>query len=939
MRESRLIHLRPDQVSNRKFSTKDPRQQVQSLRTRDRTLQRKETQRRATAQQESRDAANTVKALNDKYAGSGTNFVQNGFIRNGPRTISEVTPFNADGTRTVVSGSRLDRGSLTAYQKKLEVKYADLLKEREARRRGIEVEMDSAVAQEQDAGFDGSQAGYKYSDQLASFDEETKSIRDGVATAEGPTTGGSKAKLSGSSSPSARIGLDGASGTTTSPQRDPTRTSSPTTTDGQTPSVEGDLPTSLQGLTDEENDAILPILKSLRQQKKNAKASGGAQAKILDQRQGQVDAFAANSRITNEQIYQEKLRTALDARDFESDLLEESLERERRDEELAQQKIDNDFRRLEERQIEENILEESRIRTQLGARYGGFGSGKGIRIIHDSIRESNRLVREIGEDKIQATKEHRKRLSDLETTHRLGIRDIMVRHDASISQALQTALTTAMGIDEKELDEEEEILDDAKSLVKDVFTQLDSIEEKTGTELTKANQRALERKEALRVEANAEKATKKKDALDFYADVLERYGNTNPAAMQNALRRLEAAGYDIEGLDTGAPTIDQLQKLKDADKSTRTDPFRFDDAASQQAAATALKVVANLPNQTLQQQHLDYIYGLLDNGDVAGANEYMRGLAKSSLKGTEATEVASRDLMIESGTELIQTLNQLTKDEKNRGIYKKKWQDLQKYKLFGNQSKDPEYLEVSAQIANMAATLIKEKYGANVTEQEFARANDFIPQSSDTILDAKVKIEQLVKYLGKNNTAVLNRELGISSTGAPPVAPGADYEDENWYKGTLNGDNNFSTSLMKMGTQTQGYDTPLDPSIYPASTIKAWDDTHKGIDIAMNPDTPIQSLVSGRVKSFGYEGGYGNSLVIEADDGTIHRLSHLNDFASSISRGMRVTPGMLIALSGGAKGAKGAGNSTGPHLDYRIQYKGKYIDPSAYKPGMFSDTI
>ena len=54
----------------------------------------------------------------------------------------------------------------------------------------------------------------------------------------------------------------------------------------------------------------------------------------------------------------------------------------------------------------------------------------------------------------------------------------------------------------------------------------------------------------------------------------------------------------------------------------------------------------------------------------------------------------------------------------------------------------------------------------------------------------------------------------------------------------------------------------------------------------------------------------------------------------TLKKGDKVTKGQLIGLSGGAKGEKGAGNSTGPHLHFEILDGGKKpIDPEPILTG------
>lgn len=53
---------------------------------------------------------------------------------------------------------------------------------------------------------------------------------------------------------------------------------------------------------------------------------------------------------------------------------------------------------------------------------------------------------------------------------------------------------------------------------------------------------------------------------------------------------------------------------------------------------------------------------------------------------------------------------------------------------------------------------------------------------------------------------------------------------------------------------------------------------------------------------------------------------HLRGFARGIKKGVKVREGQEIGYVGSS------GESTGPHLDYRIKKDGKYINPLAFSP-------
>lgn len=108
---------------------------------------------------------------------------------------------------------------------------------------------------------------------------------------------------------------------------------------------------------------------------------------------------------------------------------------------------------------------------------------------------------------------------------------------------------------------------------------------------------------------------------------------------------------------------------------------------------------------------------------------------------------------------------------------------------------------------------------------------------------------------------------------------------------------------------------------------------HNGIDYAAPTGTPVLCVADGVVTAKGWDvGGGGNRLWVRHGQGLESAYLHLSRFASNISKGARVRQGQVIAYVGST------GASTGPHLDFRIRQKGKYIDP-AKTPSTPTDPI
>ena len=93
------------------------------------------------------------------------------------------------------------------------------------------------------------------------------------------------------------------------------------------------------------------------------------------------------------------------------------------------------------------------------------------------------------------------------------------------------------------------------------------------------------------------------------------------------------------------------------------------------------------------------------------------------------------------------------------------------------------------------------------------------------------------------------------------------------------------------------------------------------VDIAMPKGTPVRAAASGSIifARYGYNGGYGNLIIISHPNGTTTLYGHLSRV--DVSVGDHVSQGDVI----GAEGS--TGRSTGPHLHFLIK--------GAQNPGAF----
>ena len=101
-----------------------------------------------------------------------------------------------------------------------------------------------------------------------------------------------------------------------------------------------------------------------------------------------------------------------------------------------------------------------------------------------------------------------------------------------------------------------------------------------------------------------------------------------------------------------------------------------------------------------------------------------------------------------------------------------------------------------------------------------------------------------------------------------------------------------------------------------------WGSYHKGIDIARPSDRTIRAADNGTVVFAGWDGGYGNKVVIDHNNGMKTVYAHLSSI--SVSVGQTVPKGSKIGIMGST------GNSTGIHLHFEVYKNGKLQNPLDY---------
>jgi murein DD-endopeptidase MepM/ murein hydrolase activator NlpD len=100
---------------------------------------------------------------------------------------------------------------------------------------------------------------------------------------------------------------------------------------------------------------------------------------------------------------------------------------------------------------------------------------------------------------------------------------------------------------------------------------------------------------------------------------------------------------------------------------------------------------------------------------------------------------------------------------------------------------------------------------------------------------------------------------------------------------------------------------------------------HLGVDLAAPSGTPVMATAEGKIEYIGRKGGFGKTVILRHHGGYKTYYGHLSGYKKGLKSGSSVQQKDIIGYVGST------GISTGPHLDYRIQYNGVFKNPFGIK--------
>lgn len=126
----------------------------------------------------------------------------------------------------------------------------------------------------------------------------------------------------------------------------------------------------------------------------------------------------------------------------------------------------------------------------------------------------------------------------------------------------------------------------------------------------------------------------------------------------------------------------------------------------------------------------------------------------------------------------------------------------------------------------------------------------------------------------------------------------------------------------QMAWPAPGYYTVTSPFGYRYHPVLKVNKLHTGVDVAVPSGSTVVAVNGGKVIKAGYNGAYGNHVIIDHGGGIATLYAHGSSL--SVSVGQQVSRGQQIMKSGST------GYSTGPHLHFEVIVNGNPVNPMGY---------
>ena len=188
-----------------------------------------------------------------------------------------------------------------------------------------------------------------------------------------------------------------------------------------------------------------------------------------------------------------------------------------------------------------------------------------------------------------------------------------------------------------------------------------------------------------------------------------------------------------------------------------------------------------------------------------------------------------------------------------------------------------------------------------------------IVEKQNVIVAEKASLDSMISQLSAEESKLLEDIRKIE-------------EEEQRLQQTIISSGSHSATSAPISSGSFGYPSTTtsisSPYGYRIHPIYGTRKLHTGTDFPVGTGTPIFASADGKVIMAGWNGGYGNCVIIDHGAGVTSLYAHNSSL--SVSVGQSVKKGQVIAKAGST------GNSTGPHCHFEIRVNGSTTNPMNY---------
>ncbi|MBI3395681.1 MAG: M23 family metallopeptidase [Spirochaetia bacterium] len=115
---------------------------------------------------------------------------------------------------------------------------------------------------------------------------------------------------------------------------------------------------------------------------------------------------------------------------------------------------------------------------------------------------------------------------------------------------------------------------------------------------------------------------------------------------------------------------------------------------------------------------------------------------------------------------------------------------------------------------------------------------------------------------------------------------------------------------------------PVEVPNYTSRFGQRWGQLHTGLDMACAAGTVVVASADGVVVASGWQGGLGQAVALQHDDGTQTWYAH--NSVLLLKAGEKVKRGQIVALAGAT------GRATGPHVHMEVRFMDVFLNPEDF---------